>query len=90
MEKYCENWRLKVNCQKTKVTVFGNSKCEKKTYKGNRIDIVDSFEHLGVIFNFNGRFYKWKKELSNQCTRAMYSVISQSRALSLPIDIQLE
>ena len=63
MEKYCENWRLKVNCQKTKVTVFGNSKCEKKTYKGNRIDIVDSFKHLGVIFNFNGRFYKWKKEL---------------------------
>jgi len=94
LEEYCTEWKLKVNCQKTKVTVFGNSKSKREnfsfTYMGNPIEIVDSFKYLGVIFNFNGNFHKWKKELSNQGIRTMYSVISKSRALGLSIDIQLE
>ncbi len=27
LEDYCRKWKLEVNAQKTKVTIFGNRKC---------------------------------------------------------------
>ena len=59
---------------------------------GKNLEIVDCFKYLGVNFNFNryGNFFKWKKGFSNQGIRAMYSVISRVRSLTLPTDTQVE
>ena len=57
---------------------------------GKNLEVVDYFKHLGIKFNFNGTFSKWKKQLNNQSIRARYSVISKGRSLGLPIDIQVD
>ena len=94
LEKYRLKWKLKVNCQNTKVTVFGKSKGNKDRfrfmYNHSRLAIVDCFKYLGVNFQFNDNFSGWKKDLSNQGVRAMYSVLSKGRALSLSLDIMID
>ena len=94
LEKYCTKWKLKVNCLKTKVAIFGKSKARNErlnfTYNGINLDVVDSFKYLGVSFNFNGNFANWKKELSNQGIRPMFSILSKGWKLNFPIDIMLD
>ena len=85
LEKYCANWKLRVNCEKTKVAVFSNRRTRTDnfhfTYMGQNQEMVDCFKYLGVMFNFNGNFSRWKKELSNHGTRAMYSVIGKASGI---------
>ena len=91
---YCNRWKLKVNVSKTKVIIFSKRKVKKDKYKftydTNVIESVDSFKYLGITFNHNGKFNVCQKALINQASRAMYSILSKSRKLELPINIQLE
>ena len=51
--EYCDNWKMKVNVNKTKIMVFGFGKLRqnlKFTYKNVDIEIVKQFNYLGVIF----------------------------------------
>ena len=55
-EKYCHQWKLKVNLQKTKVIIF----CKRKKKNqpicklcGENLQIEDSYSYLGVIFNYS-------------------------------------
>ena len=59
-------------------------------YNQSRLEIVDCFKYLGVNFQFNGNFSRWKKDLSDQGIRAMYSILSKGRALNLSLDIMLD
>ena len=94
LEKYCTKWKLKVNCHKTTVTVFGRLRVNKSKlkfmYNQSRREIVDCFKYLGVNFQFNGNFSRWKKDLSDQGVRPMYSILSKGRALNLSLDIMLD
>jgi hypothetical protein len=54
--EYCDNWKMKVNVNKTKIMVFGFGKLRqnlKFTYKNVDIEIVKQFNYLGVIFTKN-------------------------------------
>lgn len=55
LESYCLKWNLKVNVDKTKIVVFqkgGNlSRNEKWTYFGEEIEIVNSFNYLGMVLS---------------------------------------
>ena len=55
LESYCHKWNLKVNVGKTKIVVFqkgGNlSRNEKWTYSGEEIEIVNSFNYLGMVLS---------------------------------------
>ena len=51
--EYCDNWKMKVNVDKTKIMVFGFGKLRqnlKFTYENVDIEIVKQFNYLGVIF----------------------------------------
>ena len=93
-ETYCDKWKLKVNVNKTKVIRFSNGKQKTQTkpllYKGTAIDSVDSFKYLGILMNYNGNYHKAKKELHDQANKAMFSLLTKSQVLELPIDIQLD
>ena len=60
LHNYCRHWSLEVNVDKTKVMVFRKRGIIKTTetwiYNGHPIDIVDSFNYLGTVFNYNGSF----------------------------------
>ena len=94
MFEYCNIWDLKVNPTKTKVIVFCYSK---KTltnerdfyYDYDKVDIVEDFVYLGVLFTFNGKFNKTKNRLLDQARKAMFSLIKKSRKLDLSISVQL-
>ena len=92
MYDYCKLWDLQVNEDKTKVVVFSKSKFRQIPdffYNGKRLEVVDEFSYLGILFNYNGKFHKTKARLVEQARRAMFSVVSKARKLNLPISIQL-
>lgn len=50
LKAYSDKWKLKVNCKKTKITVFGKSKhCTNFVYEGSIIDCTSTFTYLGVV-----------------------------------------
>ena len=79
--------KVETNCKlsENKSNSIGKSKTKSKHLNlicnGIILEIVNCFKHLGVNFNFNGNFSKWKKELSNQGLRALFSTLSKGKKL---------
>ena len=93
LEVYCKIWRLTVNVEKTKVMIFENRKSNKHyefKYDGNTVKVVDSFKYLGVYFNTKGTFSETKVHLSEQATKAMFSLLKKWRQFDIPVDLMLE
>lgn len=91
---YCNEWKLKLNCNKSKIVVFSRGKVHQDNYDfvfgSENIEVVEDYKYLGLLFNYNGRFRKGELELKEQATRAMYSVIGKGRKFDLPVDIQID
>ncbi len=91
-EMYCKKWKLDINCAKTKITVLGEKVKDQNKYnfmyQGEKIEIVNVFKYLGVICSHNGSFNQWILHLKDHAKRAMFSLITKSRKLNLPIDQQ--
>jgi hypothetical protein len=65
-EHYCNIWKLKVNISKTKIVVFSKKKSNQNfSYEmfGEKISQQDDYNYLGLLFNYNGNFYKARKKL---------------------------
>ncbi len=94
LEEYCDNWKLKLNCDKTRIIVFSRGRVDIERYNfkygTHNIDVVHEYIYLGVNFNYNGRFRQGELELTQKATGAMYSLIGKCRKYNLPIDMQLE
>ena len=61
LHKYCQNWKLNVNIDKTKVSIFYKSRVRKfKSFNfgDHDIDVVDDYVYLGTTFNYNSTFDK--------------------------------
>ena len=56
---YCDDWKLHVNTEKTNI-VFRNPYVFH--FNGCIVKTVDSFKHLGTIFNYIGSFVMHKKK----------------------------
>ena len=59
-------------------------------YNGQELAVEDYFVYLETLFSFNGRFLKNNQRLFYQARKAMFAILSKSRKLLLPADIQLE
>ena len=61
--EYCENWKLKINPDKTKVMIFGKN-YRKPVLKvhGKNLEVVNNFKYLGVTFSKTGRFIHCLKD----------------------------
>lgn len=89
MSDYCVTNNLKVNSRKTKVMIVSRGKIRiipEFFYNGQSLEIVSSFCYLGVTFNYNGRFRVCQQKLFEKANRAMFSLLSKARKLSLPLD----
>ena len=65
----------------TKVVVFS---------RGKIVEVVDEYVYLGTTFNYNNKFRKAQVKQINQARRAMYSLLSKTYQLHLPMDILIE
>ena len=58
LEAYCDRWKLTVNKSKTKIVIFrkgGRLPANLQfNYKGSKIDIVNKFCYLGIVFTSGG------------------------------------
>ena len=48
---------------------------------GEKISQQDDYNYLGLLFNYNGNFYKARKKLADQAQNALYSLCKQIRNL---------
>jgi exonuclease III len=93
MYDYCIQNKLSINVSKTKIVIFSRGMVKKYpefTFGDVKVEVSTDYTYLGVSFNYNGRFNKAITRLVNQGTRAMYSILSKSKQISLPLDIQVQ
>ena len=78
---YCQEWNLTVNTDKTKIMVFRNGgrlkDNEKWVYNNCELEIVDEFNYLGLLLNYNGKFTKAQQQLADQGRKALFSISSK-------------
>ena len=93
LSQYCKKWFLHVNTSKTKVVVFSRGKIRKIPifkFQNDIVEVVDEYVYLGTTFNYNNKFRKAQVKQINQARRAMYSLLSKTYQLHLPMDILIE
>ena len=77
---WCKRWRVLINTNKSKCVHFRKSKCKQTDYNfmigRNKLEVVDQYKYLGVIFTFNGNFTTTAEALSKGAGRALGKIIS--------------
>ena len=92
-EKYCIEWKLTVNIQKTKVLVFSGGRLSKNLkffFNNEEIEIVTEYKYLGVFVARSGSFLRAKKHIADQANLALFSLLRKIRILNLPIHMQID
>ena len=92
-KEYCEEMKLTVNVEKTKIVIFTNSRNKNHfefKFNASTIEIVDAYKYLGIYFAKNGSFTLAKKSIAEQANKALFSLLRKARNLDLPYDIQLD
>lgn len=93
LHEYCTRWNLNVNIQKTKIVVFrkggGLGQIYHWQYAGQEIEIVNSFNYLGILFSCGGSFMQNAKYLSDKALKAMHSLIQITKDVETPVNIML-
>ena len=84
---YCNTWGLEVNTDKTKIMVFRNRGQIKRNevwrYNGALIDVVDNFNYLGSIFNYNGSFLKNQEHIIGKALKALNALMFNCKKIKL-------
>ena len=91
--EYCNTWQLQVNIAKTNVVIFSKSKVPQNTRcmsDNKELDICESHNYLGILFNFSINFLNAKKKLIEQAQNALYSVYYKIRNKKNPLNLQLK
>lgn len=89
---YCDHWKLDVNIKKTKIMVFSRGRAKHSSvlkYKDTPLEFVDHYGYLGIIFSKNGKFFKARKKLVEQASRALFGVYKKITNLNLSVKCQL-
>ena len=78
LSDYCLRWKLKVNVSKTKILIFRKGGILPRnlsfTYEGEVLEIVKSFEYLGIVFTVGGSFSETQTTLAGQAQKAIFKL----------------
>ncbi|XP_033746730.1 uncharacterized protein LOC117331881 [Pecten maximus] len=90
---YTTKWGLTVNTSKTKIVVFRNGgklkDNENWKYDGCVLEIVNEFNYLGVLLNYNGKFKQTQKKISEQGRKALFALMRVCKKQYFNIETQL-
>jgi hypothetical protein len=93
LEVYSKSWNLSVNATKTKIVVFRNGGKMKTNecwiYDNHQIEIVDNFNYLGVVFNYNGKFRFTQEIVADQGRKAIFGLKNSCKDVSLNVETEL-
>ena len=91
LEEYCLKWNLYVNVEKTEIMIFRKggvlNKLDQWFNAGNEIEIVNSFNYLGVLFSSGGSLNNTTKTTADKGLRAFMSLFNITRGLKIPVSI---
>ena len=79
LNSYCNKWALEINLEKTKVMVIKNNRREgamQSNIAGKPIDVVKTFNYLGIILTENGQFTMASNDLKTKGMRALFKINS--------------
>ena len=74
LEKYCDNWCLDINVEKTKVLIFNKNGKLYKTpflFQNTIINCVQSYRYIGIIFTTSGTFTPAKNDLYQRALKGI-------------------
>ena len=85
---HCNEWTLNVNTLKTKIVIFRNrgkvQATDKGYYDGNCIEVVISFNYLGLLLNYNGKF-----TVASQGRKAVFAMKRSCKNLILKVETSI-
>ena len=55
-------------------------------FDGKRLDIVDQFNYLGILLNYNGKFLQTQKHIAQQGQKALFTISSTLRKFNFNIE----
>ena len=94
VQKYCEEWKLKMNNSKTKTMIFsrGNQKINCSfNINGVPLENTKEYKYLGIpVHKKNCSFNTALKYLRTKATRALFALRSKVSISKLPIHIALK
>ena len=80
LSSYSDEWKIKVNVQKTKILVFKNggqlSRHEKWYYKGDVVETVSGFTYVGHYFTSRLSMYRMSESTACKAKRVLISLLS--------------
>ncbi|KAK6196064.1 hypothetical protein SNE40_001359 [Patella caerulea] len=94
LSNYCYENNLNGNVNKSKIIIFKNGgkirENETWTYEGKDLEIVKSFNYLGVVFNHNGKFSLTQKTIAQQASKACFGLqrIIHENYLTYKLDVR--
>ena len=85
LDVYCDRWNLTVN--ESKIPLYfergvGLSANLQFNYKGSKIEIVNTFCYLGIIFTYGGSSFELQKTLSDQALKAIFTMKKYLQSLT--------
>ncbi len=93
MQQYCNEFKLNINANKSKIMVFSRGKIRNLPviYFGrNVLEVVFEYVYLGVTLSYNGSFINAIKRMYNIANRAMFELLKKGRKLFLDTDVMLK
>ena len=82
LKKYCEDWDMEVNTNKTKTMIFNTCKqMNEHFYFGHKkLDLVLNYKYLGIILQSNGKISDCTKDLYHRSLKAMFKLTKSLKA----------
>ena len=78
LQQFCQQWKLNINAQKSKVLIFSKAKL-KLQYRfyinQSEVEVVHSYKYLGLIITSNGSLKSSVSTLVNQAPKAMFVLL---------------
>jgi hypothetical protein len=78
IKEYCEEWKLKININKTKIVVFKKrgklSKYKNWKLGGEEIEVANEIKYLGIILDGRGKWEKEKRQVGIRGKTALSSI----------------
>lgn len=81
LSHYCNTWNLYINVEKSNIVAFEDK--GKKLIGNDILEIVEQIIYLGFIFQYNTKFKKAEKQLSDQGRKAMIGLSVNIRCMLL-------
>ena len=79
LSKFCIDWKLSINIEKTKIMVFNKSgRLIQTNLYLNKIKVTDArtYKYLGLIFSISGKFNSAKQDLLQRGFKAVFKLTS--------------